>query len=93
MRDRKESAGAFDDSLLSDDELLRYSRHIMLDQFDLAGQERLKQAHVVVVGCGGLGMAALPLFAGAGIGKITLVDYDRSILPIFTGRPVIVWGS
>lgn len=77
MRDRKESAGAFDDSLLSDDELLRYSRHIMLDQFDLAGQERLKQAHVVVVGCGGLGMAALPLFAGAGIGKITLVDYDR----------------
>ncbi|MFD2722558.1 hypothetical protein [Ignatzschineria indica] len=47
MRDRKESAGAFDDSLLSDDELLRYSRHIMLDQFDLAGQERLKQAHVL----------------------------------------------
>ncbi len=77
MRDRKVAESLLDGSRLSDDELLRYSRHIMLDQFDLTGQEKLKQAHVVVVGCGGLGMAALPLFAGAGVGKITLVDYDR----------------
>lgn len=65
-----------DESSLSDAELLRYSRHIMLDQFDLDGQAKLKAAHVVVVGCGGLGMAALPILAGAGIGKITLIDFD-----------------
>ncbi len=56
--------------------LLRYSRHIMLDQFDIEGQEKLIRSHVVVVGCGGLGMAALPLLAGAGIGRITLIDFD-----------------
>lgn len=65
-----------DETVLNDDELLRYSRHIMLDQFDLDGQAKLKKAHVVVVGCGGLGMAALPLLAGAGIGKIMLIDFD-----------------
>ena len=65
-----------DKELLTDEELLRYSRHIMLDQFDLEGQAKFKSAHVVVVGCGGLGMAALPIFAGAGIGKITLIDFD-----------------
>ena len=67
---------SIDNTMLTDAELLRYSRHIMLDQFDLEGQIKLKQAHVVVVGCGGLGMAALPIFAGAGIGKITLIDFD-----------------
>lgn len=65
-----------DESQLTDAELLRYSRHIMLDQFDLEGQAKLKKAHVVVVGCGGLGMAALPLLVGAGIGKVTLIDFD-----------------
>ncbi|HIW07338.1 MAG TPA: HesA/MoeB/ThiF family protein [Candidatus Ignatzschineria merdigallinarum] len=64
------------DGSLTDAELLRYSRHIMLDQFDLEGQNKLNAAHVIVVGCGGLGMAALPLLAGAGIGKITLIDFD-----------------
>ena len=67
---------SLDKTLLTDAELLRYSRHIMLDQFDIDGQIKLQQAHVVIVGCGGLGMAALPLFAGAGIGKITLIDFD-----------------
>ena len=64
------------DGSLTDAELLRYSRHIMLDQFDLEGQNKLNAAHVIVVGCGGLGMAALPLLAGAGMGKITLIDFD-----------------
>lgn len=63
-------------TMLTDHALLRYSRHIMLEQFDIDGQEKLAQAHVVVVGCGGLGMAALPLFAGAGVGRITLIDFD-----------------
>lgn len=65
-----------DEASLTDTELLRYSRHIMLDQFDLEGQAKLKAAHVVIVGCGGLGMAALPILAGAGIGTITLIDFD-----------------
>ncbi len=64
------------DTTLMDEELLRYSRHIMLDQFDIEGQARLRNAHVVVVGCGGLGMAALPLLVGGGIGEITLIDFD-----------------
>lgn len=62
---------------LEDRELLRYSRHIMLQGFDLEGQLKLKNAHVAVAGCGGLGMAALPLLAGAGVGKITLIDFDE----------------
>lgn len=65
-----------DETQLTDHELLRYSRHIMLEPFDIEGQQKLKEAHVVVMGCGGLGMAALPLLAGAGIGKITLIDFD-----------------
>lgn len=64
------------DISLTDEELLRYSRHIMLDQFDIEGQEKLRKSHVVVVGCGGLGMAALPLLVGSGIGEITLIDFD-----------------
>lgn len=63
--------------MLDDHSLLRYSRHILLDQFDIEGQLALKKAHVVVVGCGGLGMAALPLLAGAGIGELTILDYDE----------------
>lgn len=65
-----------DVEMLKDDELLRYSRHIMLKEFDLEGQLRLKSAHIAVAGCGGLGMAALPLLVGAGVGKITLIDFD-----------------
>lgn len=62
--------------MLNDQELLRYSRHILLPEIDLDGQEKIKKAHVIVVGCGGLGNAAAPLLTAAGIGKITLVDFD-----------------
>lgn len=62
--------------MLDDQELLRYSRHILLPEIDLEGQEKIQQSHVLVVGCGGLGNAAAPLLVAAGIGELTLIDFD-----------------
>lgn len=62
--------------ILSDSEMLRYNRQIILKQFDFEGQEALKQASVLVVGAGGLGCAASQYLVAAGIGHITLVDDD-----------------
>jgi len=59
---------------LSDTELERYARHIVLPQLGGVGQRRLKDARVIVVGAGGIGSAAIPALAGAGIGLITIVD-------------------
>jgi molybdopterin/thiamine biosynthesis adenylyltransferase len=61
---------------MNDEQLLRYSRHLLLDEIDLAGQEKLLKSHVLVVGAGGLGSAAAPYLAAAGIGTITLMDFD-----------------
>ncbi len=55
---------------LSDKEQLRYSRHLMLKEVGLEGQLKLKAAHIVVVGAGGLGSPALLYLAAAGIGKV-----------------------
>jgi adenylyltransferase/sulfurtransferase len=74
---------------LSDDELDRYARHIVLPQVGGVGQRRLKAASVVVIGAGGIGSAAIPALAGAGIGRLTIIDdgeVERSNLqrqPIF----------
>lgn len=62
--------------MLTDEELLRYSRQILLPDIDVAGQERLAAATVVIVGAGGLGNPAALYLAGAGLKKIELADGD-----------------
>ncbi|MEQ9452692.1 MAG: molybdopterin-synthase adenylyltransferase MoeB [Pseudomonadales bacterium] len=62
---------------MQDEELLRYSRQIMMPDIDIAGQEKLRDAHVMIVGIGGLGSPAALYLAAAGVGKLTLVDHDQ----------------
>lgn len=62
---------------MNDKQLLRYSRHLLLEEIDVAGQEKLLQSHALVIGVGGLGSAAAPYLAAGGVGFITLVDYDQ----------------
>lgn len=61
---------------LNDKQLLRYSRHIVLDGFDTVGQERLLKAHVLIIGMGGLGSPIATYLASAGIGQLTICDFD-----------------
>jgi molybdopterin/thiamine biosynthesis adenylyltransferase len=61
---------------LSDDELERYARHIVLPRVGGFGQRRLKETSVAVIGAGGIGSAVIPALAGAGIGSLTIVDDD-----------------
>lgn len=61
---------------LSHDEVLRYSRHLILPEVGLQGQRRLKEARVVLIGAGGLGSPASLYLAAAGVGTLGLVDFD-----------------
>jgi len=61
---------------MNDNQLLRYSRHILLDEIGIEGQERLLAGRVLVIGAGGLGAAAMPYLASAGVGHLTIVDDD-----------------
>ena len=61
---------------MNDDQLLRYSRHILLDEIGIEGQQRLLAAHALVIGAGGLGSPVALYLATAGVGRITLVDDD-----------------
>ena len=62
---------------LSDQELERYNKHILLDEIDYHGQKSLKNKHVVLVGLGGLGSPIAYYLASSGIGKITIIDNDK----------------
>lgn len=61
---------------MNDEQLLRYSRQIMLPEFDVGGQQALLNASALVIGLGGLGSPAALYLAAAGIGALTLVDHD-----------------
>jgi molybdopterin/thiamine biosynthesis adenylyltransferase len=61
---------------MTDEQLLRYSRHILLDEIGVEGQERLLGAHAAVIGAGGLGSPVALYLGTAGVGRITLVDHD-----------------
>ena len=61
---------------MNDDQLLRYSRHILLDAIGVEGQQRLLDSHALVIGAGGLGSPVALYLGTAGVGRITLVDHD-----------------
>jgi len=61
---------------MNDEQLLRYSRQILLPSFGIEGQEKLLSSHVLIMGLGGLGSPVAMYLAAAGIGRLTLVDFD-----------------
>lgn len=80
--------------MLSDAELDRYARQIILPAFGGAGQAKLKAAHIVIVGAGGIGCPAIAYLAAAGVGTLTIIDHDRIELsnlqrqPLFTDTDI-----
>jgi len=62
---------------VNDQQLLRYSRHLLLPEIDIAGQERLAQSKVLIVGAGGLGSPTALYLAASGIGKLLICDHDK----------------
>ncbi|WP_118180813.1 HesA/MoeB/ThiF family protein [Paraburkholderia phosphatilytica] len=62
---------------MNDDQLLRYSRHILVDEIGIEAQQRFLDAHAIVIGAGGLGSPAAMYLAAAGVGQLTLVDADN----------------
>ncbi len=61
---------------MDDQQLLRYSRHILLNEIGIEGQERLLNSHALVIGMGGLGSPAALYLAASGVGRLTLCDHD-----------------
>lgn len=61
---------------MNDDQLLRYSRHILLEEIGIEGQQRILDGHVLLIGAGGLGSPVALYLGSAGVGHITVVDHD-----------------
>jgi adenylyltransferase/sulfurtransferase len=72
----KERIQQLEEQTLSNDEIFRYGRQLLLPNIGIEGQKRLKHAKVLVVGAGGLGASAIYYLAAAGIGTIGIVDHD-----------------
>ena len=87
---------------MNDDQLLRYSRHILVDEIGIEAQQRFLDAHALVIGAGGLGSPAAMYLAASGVGLLTLVDNDtvdltnlqRQIMhgTAWVGRPKVESG-
>ena len=78
---------------LSDAELERYARQIVLPQVGGVGQHKLKAANIAVIGAGGIGSAVIPALAGAGIGRITIIDDDVVDLSNLHRQPLFREGD
>lgn len=78
---------------LSDEELDRYARHIVLPQVGGLGQQRLKAARIAIVGAGGIGAGAIPALAGAGVGRLTIIDGDTVELSNLQRQPLYRTGD
>ena len=65
---------------MRDDQLDRYARHIILKEIGGAGQQRLLDAHAVLIGAGGIGAPAIQYLAAAGVGRLTVIDDDQVAL-------------
>ncbi len=78
---------------LSDHELERYARHIVLPQVGGVGQKKLKSASIAVIGAGGIGSAVLPALVGAGIGRLTIIDDDVVELANLHRQPLFREGD
>lgn len=78
---------------LSDDQLDRYARHIVLKEIGGAGQGRLQASHVTVIGAGGIGCPALTYLAAAGVGRLTVIDDDIVDLSNLQRQPLFATGD
>ncbi len=76
--------------MLSDAELDRYARQIILPAFGGAGQAKLKAAHVTVLGAGGIGCPAITYLAAAGVGRLTIIDDDVVELSNLQRQPLFI---
>lgn len=77
-------------NMLDKDEILRYTRQIMIQGIGEAGQRKLKDAEIVIVGVGGLGCSSATYLASAGVGRITIVDHD-TVEPSDLNRQILYW--
>lgn len=73
---------------MNDQQLLRYSRHILLNEIDIAGQAKLLDSHVLVIGAGGLGSPVATYLAAGGVGEISICDFDEVDLSNLQRQPI-----